>query len=135
MLEEIPVSNVLISIMFMIGVKKLVFLMSVLYKTVINVKLILKSVNNVRVEQFRMFQQEDAQQRLSINVGQLVSAKMEPNAGIATMGSKLIISHGKIVKEFARTQTVWIVLKAPLSVKSVPMDMVSEMSQIQKIGV
>lgn len=70
MLEEIPVSNVLISIMFMIGVKKLVFLMSVLYKTVINVKLILKSVSNVRAEQFHTFQQEDAQQRLSINVGQ-----------------------------------------------------------------
>ena len=68
MLEEIPVLNVSISIMFGIRVKRPVFLMSVLYKTVISVKLILKSVNNARAEQSPTFQQEDAQQLISINV-------------------------------------------------------------------
>lgn len=62
--------NVSISTMFGIQIKKLVFLMSVLCKTAISVKLILKSVNNVRVEQFHTFQQEDVQRRLLINVGQ-----------------------------------------------------------------
>lgn len=69
-LEEIPVFNVSISTMFGIRIKKLVFLMCVLYKTAINVKLILKSVNNVRVEQFHIFQQEDVQRLLSNSVGQ-----------------------------------------------------------------
>lgn len=69
-LEEIPVFNVSISTMFGIRTKKLVFLMCVLYKTAINVKLILKSVNNVRVEQFHTFQQEDVQRLLSTSVGQ-----------------------------------------------------------------
>ena len=60
---------------------------------------------------------------------------MELNAGIVTMGSKLIISHGKLVKEFAKTQIVWIAQTAPLSVKNVPMDTESKVSQIQKISV
>ena len=72
----------------------------------ISVKLIRKSVNNVRAEQSLTFQQEDAQQPLSINVQLLVSAKMELNAGIVITGSKSITSHGKHVIESVKTQIV-----------------------------
>lgn len=61
MLEVIHVSNVLINIMFGTGVKVHVFLISVLSKTVINVKLTLKNVNNVKVDLFHTFLLVDAQ--------------------------------------------------------------------------
>ena len=48
---------------------------------------------------------------------------MELNAGIVTMASKSTTSHGNHAKEFVRTQIVWIVQTAQLSVKSVLMDM------------
>lgn len=60
---------------------------------------------------------------------------MELNAGIVTMASKSTTSHGNHAKEFVRTQIVWIVQTAQLSVKSVLMDMESEMFQTQKISV
>lgn len=94
MLEVILVFNVLISIMFGIGVKMLVCLMSVLFKTVISVKLIQKNVNNVKAEQFHTFLQVDVQQQTFQIVSESESVKTEHNVGIVIQVIKLISIHG-----------------------------------------
>lgn len=135
MLEVILVFNVSISIMFGIGVKMLVCLMFVLFKTVISVKLIRKNVNNVKAELFHTFLQADVQQQTFQIVLESESVKMEHNVGIVIQVIKLILIHGWLVIEFVKTQIVWIVQTVLLFARNAPKVMESRMFLILKINV
>lgn len=109
-LTETLVFSALTSIMSTLLLIRPVFLTYVPWRTVRNVKLILRSVNNVNKIQSTTFPPEGVSNLPSKIVPVSVSLKKVLNVGTVKVDSKLTILHGINVKEFVKTQIVLTVL-------------------------